>query len=155
MSDETVITGRVEWAGSGEVVPGAIVSIYTLVPAGLVGRAEADESGDYWMKTDRHWASAFDIYVVVLSRRGELLQVIADGPRWLSGARSRLDVAVRGRWRRSGPSDAVRAESGPSPPAPPTKCAIPTAFWPSHHAGRAEPPEFLGGGRGVRRLTLR
>jgi hypothetical protein len=103
MSDETVITGKVVWAMDGIGVPGAILSIYTLIPAGLVGRAEANEHGEYWMKAEMHWTRAFDLYVVVLNRRGELLQVVREGSRWLTGSRTRLDVTVTGRWRSSGP----------------------------------------------------
>jgi hypothetical protein len=149
MSDETVITGRVVWAADGAAVPGAILSIYTLIPAGLVGRAEADESGQYWMKTEMHWTRAFDLYVVVLNRRGELLQVVREGCRTLTGSRTRLDVTVTGRWRSSGPrrSGQQRAatEGTGDRDVAPTKCLVPTPYWPQR-----SPPEFLGGGRGVR-----
>jgi hypothetical protein len=107
MSDGSVITGKVVWAADGTGVPGAILSIYTLLPAGLVGRAEANEEGEYWMKAEMHWTKAVDLYVVVLNRRGELLQVVREGARWLTGSRTRLDVTVTGRWRsssRGGPS---------------------------------------------------
>jgi hypothetical protein len=178
MSDETLISGRVMWAGRSDGVPGAIVSIYTLVPAGLVGRAEADEQGEYWVRSKRHWASAFDLYVVILNRRGELLQVVAEGPLALSGERTRLDVTVTGRSRGSGPrravtpqpaaereaaiphalepaaghGDGARAARSPaSTPVPPTKCVVPTSFWPSQDGGQPRPPLFVGGGRGIRR----
>jgi len=152
MSDDTVITGKVVWAKDESGVPGAILSIYTLIPAGLVGRTEADEHGEYWMKAEMHWTRAFDLYVVVLNRRGELLQVVREGSRWLTGSRTRLDVTVTGRWRSSGPR-----RSGQHRPAvegvaerdiAPTKtqCLVPTPYWP-----KKEPPEFLGGGRGLRR----
>jgi hypothetical protein len=151
MSDETVITGKVVWATDGIGVPGAILSIYTLIPAGLVGRAEANEHGEYWMKAEMHWTRAFDLYVVVLNRRGELLQVVREGSRWLTGSGTRLDVTVTGRWRSSGPR-----RSGQQRPAadgasdcdvgPPQKCLVPTPYWP-----KKGPPEFLGGGRGLRR----
>jgi hypothetical protein len=153
MSDETVITGKVVWATDGNGVPGAILSIYTLIPAGLVGRTEANEHGEYWMKAEMHWTRAFDLYVVVLNRRGELLQVVREGSRWLTGSRTRLDVTVTGRWRSSGPR-----RSGQHRPAtegagdcdigPPntTKCLVSTPYWP-----KKGPPEFLGGGRGLRR----
>jgi hypothetical protein len=151
MSDETVITGKVVWAADGSGVPGAILSIYTLIPAGLVGRAEANEHGEYWMKAEMHWSRAFDLYVVILNSRGELLQVVREGARWLTGSRTRLDVSVTGRWRSSGPR-----RSGQHRPAaegaadcdvsPPQKCLVPTPYWP-----KKGPPEFLGGGRGLRR----
>jgi hypothetical protein len=151
MSDDTVITGKVVWAADGTGVPGAILSIYTLIPAGLVGRAEANECGEYWMKADMHWTRAFDLYVVVLNQRGELLQVVREGARWLTGSRTRLDVTVNGRWRSSGPR-----RSGQHRPtaegtadcdvSPPQKCLVPTPYWP-----KKSPPEFLGGGRGLRR----
>jgi hypothetical protein len=149
MSDDTVITGKVVWSADGAGVPGAILSIYTLVPAGLVGRAEADENGDYWMKTQMHWTRAFDLYVVVLNRRGELLQVVREGSRWLTGSRTRLDVTVTGRWRSSGPrrtgQQRAVAENATDHDAPSTKCLVPTPYWPN------KAPEFLGGGRGLRR----
>jgi hypothetical protein len=148
MSDDTVITGKVVWATDGAGVPGAILSIYTLVPAGLVGRAEADENGEYWMKADMHWTRAFDRYVVVLNRRGELLQVVREGSRWLTGSRTRLDVTVTGRWRSSGPrrTGQQRAPAESTGEVAPTKCVVPTPYWP-----KKGPPEFLGGGRGLRR----
>lgn len=149
MSDDTVITGQVVWAADGAGVPGAILSIYTLIPAGLVGRAEADENGEYWMKADVHWTRAFDLYVVVLNRRGELLQVVHEGGRWLTAGRTRLDVKVTGRWRSSGPrrSGQQRAatDGAGDRDVAPTKCLVPTPYWPE-----STPPEFLGGGRGVR-----
>jgi hypothetical protein len=151
MSDDTVITGKVVWVADGTGVPGAILSIYTLLPAGLVGRAEANEYGEYWMKADMDWTRAFDLYVVVLNQRGELLQVVREGVRWLTGSRTRLDVTVTGRWRSSGPR-----RSGQQRPtaegaadcdvSPPQKCLVPTPYWPKKSA-----PEFLGGGRGLRR----
>jgi hypothetical protein len=151
MSDETVITGKVVWATDGIGVPGAILSIYTLIPAGLVGRAEANEHGEYWMKAEMHWTRAFDLYVVVLNGRGELLQVVREGSRWLTGSRTRLDVTVTGRWRSSGPRRSGQqrpAAEGAldSEVAPPQKCLVPTPYWP-----KKGPPEFLGGGRGLRR----
>src|SRR5215469_2997518 len=155
MSEETVITGKVVWASDGIGVPGAILSIYTLIPAGLVGRAEANEHGEYWMKAEMHWTRAFDLYVVVLNRRGELLQVVREGSRWLTGSRTRLDVTVTGRWRSSGPrrsgqqrSPAAAAEGAGDLDITPTKtqCFVPTPYWPGK-----QPPEFLGGGRGLRR----
>ena len=151
MSDETVITGKVVWASDGTGVPGAILSIYTLIPAGLVGRAEADEHGEYWMKAEMHWTRAFDLYVVVLNRRGELLQVVREGSRWLTGSRTRLDVTVTGRWRSSGPrrSGQQRSAESTSDVVPTTKCMVPTPYWP-----KKGPPEFLGGGRGIRRPRI-
>ncbi|HTA75121.1 MAG TPA: hypothetical protein VK733_12635 [Gemmatimonadaceae bacterium] len=151
MSDETVITGKVVWATDESGVPGAILSIYTLIPAGLVGRAEANEAGEYWMKAEMHWTRAVDLYVVVLNRRGELLQVVREGSRWLTGSRTRLDVTVTGRWRSSGPRRTGQQRSAENtdvvPTAPGgTKCVVPTPYWPKKGA-----PEFLGGGRGVRR----
>jgi len=148
MSDETVITGKVVWALDESGVPGAILSIYTLIPAGLVGRAEANEHGEYWMKAEMHWTRAVDLYVVVLNRRGELLQVVREGSRWLTGSRTRLDVTVTGRWRSSGPRRTGQQRSAESTGdvVPTTKCLVPTPYWPKREA-----PEFLGGGRGVRR----
>ena len=153
MSDETVITGKVVWAADGAGVPGAILSIYTLIPAGLVGRAEANEHGEYWMKAEMHWTRAFDLYVVVLNRRGELLQVVREGSRWLTGSRTRLDVTVTGRWRSSGPrrsgqQRSASAEGTGDLDVTPSKtqCLVPTPYWP-----KKGPPEFLGGGRGLRR----
>jgi hypothetical protein len=149
MSDETVITGKVVWATDESGVPGAILSIYTLIPAGLVGRAEANEAGEYWMKAEMHWTRAVDLYVVVLNRRGELLQVVREGSRWLTGSRTRLDVTVTGRWRSSGPRRTGQqrsAENTGGDVVPTTKCLVPTPYWPKTGA-----PEFLGGGRGVRR----
>lgn len=148
MSDETVITGKVVWATDESGVPGAILSIYTLIPAGLVGRAEANEYGEYWLKAEMHWTRAFDLYVVVLNRRGELLQVVREGSRWLTGSRTRLDITVTGRWRSSGPrrTGQQRAPENAGDVVPDTKCLVPTPYWP-----KKEPPEFLGGGRGVRR----
>jgi hypothetical protein len=148
MSDETVITGKVVWATDESGVPGAILSIYTLIPAGLVGRAEANENGEYWMKAEMHWTRAVDLYVVVLNRRGELLQVVREGSRWLTGSRTRLDVTVTGRWRSSGPrrTGQQRAPENTGDVVPTTKCLVPTPYWPKKGA-----PEFLGGGRGVRR----
>jgi|SRR5579862_6014812 hypothetical protein len=145
MSDDTVITGQVAWAADGTGVPGAILSIYTLIPAGLVGRTEADENGEYWMKTEMHWTRAFDLYVVVLNRRGELLQVVREGARWLSGSRTRLDITVNGRWRSSGPRRSGQQARVGTEDVAPTKCLVPTPYWP-----KKEAPEFLGGGRGVR-----
>jgi hypothetical protein len=149
MSDDTVITGKVVWATDGSGVPGAILSIYTLIPAGLVGRTEADENGEYWMKAEMHWSRAFDLYVVVLNRRGELLQVVREGSRWLTGSRTRLDVTVTGRWRSSGPRRTGQqrsAENTGGEVVPTTKCLVPMPYWPKKAA-----PEFLGGGRGIRR----
>jgi hypothetical protein len=148
MSDDTVITGKVIWATDGSGVPGAILSIYTLIPAGLVGRTEADENGEYWMKAEMHWSRAFDLYVVVLNRRGELLQVVREGSRWLTGSRTRLDVTVTGRWRSSGPrrTGQQRSAENTGEVVPTTKCLVPTPYWP-----KKAPPEFLGGGRGIRR----
>lgn len=149
MSDETVITGKVVWATDGSGVPGAILSIYTLIPAGLVGRTEANEHGDYWMKAEMHWTRAFDLYVVVLNSRGELLQVVREGSRWLTGSRTRLDVTVTGRWRSSGPrrtGQQQQAAENAGDVVPTTKLLVPTPYWP-----KKGPPEFLGGGRGVRR----
>jgi hypothetical protein len=149
MSDNTVITGRVLFAADGAGVPGAILSIYTLIPAGLVGRAEADENGEFWMKTEMHWTKAFDLYVVVLNHRGELLQVVREGSRWLTGSRTRLDVTVTGRWRSSGPRRSGQHRTAKEGAADcdvgPTKCLVPTPYWPKNNA-----PEFLGGGSGVR-----
>jgi hypothetical protein len=137
------------WAADGAGVPGAILSIYTLIPAGLVGRTEADENGDYWMKAEMHWTRAFDLYVVVLNRRGELLQVVREGSRWLTGSRTRLDVTVTGRWRSSGPRRSgqhhTAKEGATDCDVGPTKCLVPTPYWPGNTA-----PEFLGGGSGVR-----
>jgi hypothetical protein len=155
VSHETVITGNIRWAGNGEGVTGAIVSIYTLIPPAMVGRAEADASGQYWMKTSAQWANSADLYVVVLDNRGELLRVVRESPTWLTGTHTRLEVTVTGRWRPTGPrrtgqrqqkssdmdSEAPRRPATPADTVPSTKCAVPTSFW---------PPVFVGGGQALR-----
>jgi hypothetical protein len=155
VSYETVITGKIRWTGNGEGVTGAIVSIYTLMPPAMVGRAEADDEGQFWMKTGVQWTTSADLYVVVLDSRGELLRVVREDPSWLTGTHTRLDVAVTGRWRPTGPrrtgqrqqkssdmdSEAPRRPALPADVVQPTKCIVPTSFW---------PPVFVGGGRGTR-----
>jgi hypothetical protein len=111
-SGPTVISGAVRWAGSDEGVGHAIVSIYTLSPAGLVGRAQADDTGHYRIESGLHWAGGHDLFVVVLDARGTLLQLTRNGPVWLTGPATKLDIPVTVRRRPQSPT----APSGPGSP---------------------------------------
>jgi hypothetical protein len=95
----TVISGTVRWAGSDEGVSHAIVSIYTLSPAGLVGRAQADEAGRYDIESALPWAGGHDLFVVILDARGTLLQLTRNGPVWLTGPTTYFDIPVTVRRR--------------------------------------------------------
>src|SRR5271168_1830307 len=108
----TLITGAVRWAGSDEGVSHAIVSIYTLSPAGLVGRAQADDTGHYQIESGLPWAGGHDLFVVVLDARGTLLQLTRNGPVWLTGPSTKLDIPVTVRRR-------------PQPPTSSTDSSIP------------------------------
>jgi hypothetical protein len=103
----TLISGAVRWAGSEEGVSHAIVSIYTLSPAGLVGRAQADNYGRYRIESDLHWAGGHDLFVVILDVHGTLLQLTRNGPVWLTGPSTKLDIPVTVR-RRPQPPPAPR-----------------------------------------------
>jgi hypothetical protein len=104
-SSPTVISGAVRWAGSEEGVSHALVSIYTLSPAGLVGRAQADDMGRYNIESCLPWAGGHDLFVVVLDARGTLLQLTRNGPVWLTGPSTKLDIPVTLRRRpQSAPS---------------------------------------------------
>jgi len=99
----TEVAGRIRWSGTEASVPFAIVSVYTLSPAGLVGRTQADASGAYRIETSLHWAAGHDLYVVVLDAGGQLLQVARNGPFWLTGPSTRLDLPVIQRRRPEAP----------------------------------------------------
>ena len=103
-SGPTLISGAVRWAGSDEGVDHAIVSIYTLSPAGLVGRAQADATGHYQIESGLHWAGGHDLFVVVLDARGTLLQLTRNGPVWLTGPSTKLDIPVTVRRRPQPPT---------------------------------------------------
>jgi hypothetical protein len=122
---ETVISGVVKWAGSGEPVSNSVVSIYTLTPASLIGRAQADANGCFRMASGLHWAGGHDLYVVVLDARGELLQLTRNDPAWLTGPHTQLDIPVTGRWR------------PPTPPVPPPTVPPPSS---SIRVGRLSSP---------------
>ena len=104
----TVISGTVRWAGSDEGVSHAIVSVYTLTPAGLVGRGTADETGRYRIDSTLHWTGGHDLFLVVLDARGTLLQLSRNGPFWLTGETTNLDIPVTLR----------RRPQRPTPPEP-------------------------------------
>jgi len=119
-SGPTLISGAVRWAGSDEGVSHAIISIYTLSPAGLVGRAQADDTGHYRIESGLHWAGGHDLFVVVLDARGTLLQLTRNGPVWLTGPSTRLDIPVTVRRRPQPPT------SPPAPgPAAPRRTSLP------------------------------
>jgi hypothetical protein len=121
----TVISGVVKWAGSGEPVSESVISIYTLTPASLIGRAQADANGCFQMASRLHWAGGHDLYVVVLDACGELLQLTRNDPAWLTGPHTQLDIPVTGRWR------------PPTPPVPPPTVPAPSK---SIRVGRLSAP---------------
>jgi hypothetical protein len=112
LAGPTELAGRIRWSGSETSVPFAIVSVYTLSPAGLVGRTQADASGAYRIETSLHWAAGHDLFVVVLDAGGQLLQVARHGPFWLTGPSTRLDLPVMMRRRPEPPSPTDRAAPG-------------------------------------------
>lgn len=123
----TVISGVIRWAGNGDPVSQAVVSIYTLTPASLVGRAQADAGGCFQMASRLHWAGGHDLYVVVLDARGELLQLTRNDPAWLTGPHTQLDIPVTGRWR-------------PPPPLVPPPTVPPPGSSLHHHIGHVRAP---------------
>jgi hypothetical protein len=125
----TVISGAVRWAGSDEGVGHAIVSIYTLSPAGLVGRAQADDTGHYRIESGLHWAGGHDLFVVILDARGTLLQLTRNGPVWLTGPSTKLDIPVTVRRR-------------PQAPVPPSGSGAPRRTLPSSGGGPHGPLSF-------------
>jgi hypothetical protein len=121
----TLISGAVRWAGSDEGVSHAIVSIYTLSPAGLVGRAQADDTGRYQIESGLHWAGGHDLFVVVLDARGTLLQLTRNGPVWLTGPSTKLDIPVTVRRRPLPPTS-------PSNPTAPRRTSLPPTSGGTH-----------------------
>jgi hypothetical protein len=97
----TTITGVVRSFDAGEPIAHATVSLYTLAPVvGLVGRTRTDPGGAYRIDWPNQWTMARDLYVVILDRMGQLLQVIGDGRHYLSGDCTARDYLVRRRRRR-------------------------------------------------------
>jgi hypothetical protein len=97
----TIISGTVRWSGSDEGV----------TPAGLVGRGTADESGRYHIDSPLTWTDGHDLFLVVLDARGTLLQLTRNGPFWLTGPTTSLDIPVTLR----------RRPQRPTPPDPTTQ----------------------------------
>jgi hypothetical protein len=118
LAGPTELAGRIRWSGSDEAVPYAIVSVYTLAPAALVGRAQADAAGIYRIESAVHWAGGHDLFVVVLDATGQILQVTRNGPFWLTGPSTRLDLPVMVRRRPETPTSVERPARNRRTPPP-------------------------------------